>query len=169
MSGAERKTHRQKATELTILVLHKDLLGEEVAEARLQTPVHLINKRFHQWVISHVLTEHDQQVADCYVRLWNDTNGHGQCRLSHMSVEQHRWSGSKLLRLWNNTDGQVIDCNIRLWNTDGQVIDCYVCLWTTQMVSHTCQPKNCVFRNKYHQNPEHSIIFYNTSANVSPQ
>ena len=33
---------------------------------------------------------------------------------------------------------------------------------------HTCLPQNCVFRNKNHQNPEHSIIFWNTSANVSP-
>ena len=34
--------------------------------------------------------------------------------------------------------------------------------------SHTCLPRNCVFRNKNHQKPEHSIIFPNTSANVSP-
>ena len=33
---------------------------------------------------------------------------------------------------------------------------------------HTCLPQNCLFRNKNHQNPEHSIIFLNTSANVSP-
>ena len=33
---------------------------------------------------------------------------------------------------------------------------------------HICLPQICVFRNKYHQNPEHSIIFQNTSANVSP-
>ena len=33
---------------------------------------------------------------------------------------------------------------------------------------HTCLPQNCIFRNKNHQNPEHSIIFQNTSANVSP-
>ena len=34
---------------------------------------------------------------------------------------------------------------------------------------HTCLPQNCVFRNKNHQNPEHSIIFQNASANVSPR
>ena len=35
-------------------------------------------------------------------------------------------------------------------------------------ILHTCRPQNCIFRNKNHQNPEHSIIFLNTSANVSP-
>ena len=34
--------------------------------------------------------------------------------------------------------------------------------------THTCLPQNCVLRNKNHQNPEHRIIFRNTSANVSP-
>ena len=33
---------------------------------------------------------------------------------------------------------------------------------------HTWIPKNCVFRNKNHKNPEHNIIFRNTSANISP-
>ena len=33
---------------------------------------------------------------------------------------------------------------------------------------HTGLPKNCVFRNRNHQNLEHGIIFWNTSANVSP-
>ena len=33
---------------------------------------------------------------------------------------------------------------------------------------HTCLPPNCIFRNKNHQNPEHSIFFQNASANVSP-
>ena len=33
---------------------------------------------------------------------------------------------------------------------------------------HTCLPQNCFFRNKNHKNPEHSKIFRNTSANVSP-
>ena len=32
---------------------------------------------------------------------------------------------------------------------------------------HTCLPQNYVFRNKSYQNPEQSIIFRNTSANVS--
>ena len=32
----------------------------------------------------------------------------------------------------------------------------------------TCLPKNCIFRNQNHQNLEHGIIFWNTSANVSP-
>ena len=31
-----------------------------------------------------------------------------------------------------------------------------------------CLPQNCIFRNKNQQNPEHSIIFRNTSANASP-
>ena len=33
---------------------------------------------------------------------------------------------------------------------------------------HTCLTQNCIFRNENHQNLEHSIIFRNTSANVSP-
>ena len=33
---------------------------------------------------------------------------------------------------------------------------------------HTCQPHKCVFSNKNHQNLECSIIFRNTSANISP-
>ena len=32
---------------------------------------------------------------------------------------------------------------------------------------HTCLPKNCVFRNKNHQNSEYSIIFWNTLEKVS--
>ena len=35
-------------------------------------------------------------------------------------------------------------------------------------LAHTCLPQNCIFRNKNHQNPEHSITFKNTLANVSP-
>ena len=33
---------------------------------------------------------------------------------------------------------------------------------------HTCLPHKCVFRNKNDQHPEHSIIFRNTSGNISP-
>ena len=36
------------------------------------------------------------------------------------------------------------------------------------VIFHTCLLQNCVLRNKNHQNPEHSIIFRSTSANVSP-
>ena len=32
---------------------------------------------------------------------------------------------------------------------------------------HTCLPQNCIFRNKNHQNLEHSITFRNASVNIS--
>ena len=54
--------------------------------------------------------------------------------------------------------------NISLWSF---ILYCIVQQhWCSHY--HTCLPQNCVFRNKNHQNPEHSIIFWNTSANVSP-
>ena len=34
-------------------------------------------------------------------------------------------------------------------------------------LGHTCLPQNCIFGNKNHQNPEHSIIFQKARANVS--
>ena len=44
----------------------------------------------------------------------------------------------------------------------------YNCIVQMGFLPHTCLSHNCIFRNKNHQNPEHSIIFRNTSANVSP-
>ena len=48
-------------------------------------------------------------------------------------------------------------------------IDCRINLQEsgTALLLHTCLPRNCIFRNKNHQNSEHSIIFRNASANVS--
>ena len=71
----ERDTERLRQRSLTIVILHEDLLGEEVAEVGLQTAVHFVHQRLHQWVVPQVLAEHDQEVADRHVRLRNNTLG----------------------------------------------------------------------------------------------
>ena len=70
---------------------------------RLQPAVYLEHQRLHQWVVSNVLAEHDQQVADCHVRLGN-AHEHDQVAECHV-------------QLWKvHEHNQVADCHVHLGN-----------------------------------------------------
>ena len=105
-----------------------------------------------------------EQTVLCYF-----TSSGKMCSTVRLSYEQtvlcYLTSSGKMCSTVRLSYGQTVLCYLTL------PCKTYAAQWDCPMnkpFSHTCLSQNCIFRNKNHQNPENSMIFWNTSANVLP-